>query len=107
MTQVTIYKNDLNECVGFRASGHAGFDEEGYDIVCAAVSVLTIHTVNAIDTYTDDQFEVSSNQEDGVIEFQITDPSKEATLLLNAMILGLQDVAKNYENYIVLKFEEV
>ena len=107
MTQVTIYKNDLNECVGFLASGHAGFDEEGYDIVCAAVSVLTIHTVNAIDTYTDDQFEVSSNQEDGVIEFQITDPSKEATLLLNAMILGLQDVAKNYENYIVLKFEEV
>ena len=69
--------------------------------------MLTIQTVNAIDTYTDDQFEVSSNQEDGVIEFQITDPAKEATLLLNAMILGLQDVAKNYENYIVLKFEEV
>ncbi len=107
MTKVTIYKNELEACVGFKACGHAGFDEEGYDIVCAAVSMLTINTMNAIDTYTDDKFEVSSDEDAGVIEFSIENPSKEATLLLNAMILGLQDVAKNYENYIVLKFEEV
>ncbi len=107
MTKVTIYKNELNECVGFKACGHAGFDEEGYDIVCAAVSILTINTINSIDTYTDDAFDVSSDEDEGVIECAIKNPSKEATLLLNAMILGLQDVAKNYENYIVLKFEEV
>ena len=35
MTKVTIYKNVKNECVGFKALGHAGYAEEGEDIVCA------------------------------------------------------------------------
>ena len=108
MTKVTIYKNDLNACVGFRAYGHAGYDEEGQDIVCAAISVLTINTMNAIEVYTEETFYTTSNEEEGYIEYRVSDrPSKEATLLLNAMILGLKDMAKNYENYIDLKFEEV
>ncbi len=107
MTQVTIYKNELNACVGFQACGHAGYAQEGSDIVCSAVSILTINTINSIDTYTDDKFEVSADEETGRIDFRISNPTKEATLLLNAMILGLEEVAKNYENYIVLKFEEV
>ena len=34
--------------VDFVSKGHAGYAEEGYDIVCAAVSVLIINTVNSI-----------------------------------------------------------
>ena len=40
MIHVAIYQNENKECVGFRTEGHAGYSEEGSDIVCAAVSVL-------------------------------------------------------------------
>ena len=108
MTRVTNFKNELNEYVGFKADGHAGYDEEGQDIVCAAISVLTINTINSLEAFTDEEFEVSSDQEEGCIECRVSDrPAKDATLLLNAMVLGLEMIAENYENYIDLKFEEV
>ena len=108
MTKVTIYKNDLKECVGFRAYGHAGFDDKGQDIVCAAISVLAINTMNAIEAFTDDEFRVTSDEEKGYIDYRIScRPSKDTTLLLKTMILGLESMATNYENYIDLIFEEV
>lgn len=108
MTKVTIYKNEFDECVGFRAYGHAGYDDEGYDIVCAAISVLTINTMNAIEAFTEEDFSVESNEEEGYIDYRVSDrPAKESTLLLNTMILGLESIVENYENYIDLKFEEV
>ncbi len=108
MTRVTIYKNDLNECVGFKAYGHAGHDEEGQDIVCAAISVLTINTINAIEAFAEQKSLVSSNEEEGYIEYRILgSPTNETTLLLKTMILGLEDMETNYENYIDLIFEEV
>ena len=55
MIRVTIYKNEKHECVGFKALGHAGYSENGQDVVCAAVSVLTINTVNAIEIFTQNE----------------------------------------------------
>jgi len=34
--------------VGFELEGHTGFDEEGFDVVCAAVSSAAYMTVNTI-----------------------------------------------------------
>ncbi len=108
MTQVTIYTNELDEIVGFKADGHAGYDDSGYDIVCAAISVLTINTVNAIEAYADDRTSLITDETEGVIEYKLLDrPTAEATLLLNTMVLGLESMVQNYENYIDLKFEEV
>ena len=109
MTKVTIYKNEQNECVGFRAYGHAGYAAEGEDIVCAAISILTINTMNAIEAFTDARCSLVSDDEDGMIDFQIENPSKETTLLLETMILGLQTLEDNedYEDYMDLIFEEV
>ena len=96
MIRVTIYKNEKHQCVGFKAHGHAGFSEEGQDIVCAAVSVLTINTLNAIEKFADDRTSL------------VSDESK-AKLLLDAMVLGLEEIAEdeNYREYMDLTYEEV
>ena len=109
MTEVTIYKNEKNECVGFRAYGHAGYAVEGEDIVCAAISILTINTMNAIEAYTNAKCSLISDDEQGMLDFQIENPTKESTLLLNTMILGLESMVndEDYAEYIDLKFEEV
>ena len=107
MTKVTIYKNVKNECVGFKAFGHAGYAEEGEDIVCAGISVLTINTINSIEALTEAVFTVESDENDGSMNFRIQKATKESTLLLEAMILGLEMMADNYSEYIDLKFREV
>ena len=109
MTKVTIYKNELNECVGFKVYEHAGFAEAGSDIVCSAISILTINTMNAIEQFTDVDFTQDVNEEECMIEFKIDKPTKETTLLLETMVLGLQTLEDNedYEDYIDLIFEEV
>ena len=110
MIRVTIYQNEKKECEGFLAKGHAGFSETGQDIVCAAASVLMINTVNAIETFADDKTSLVSDDMEGLIDFRLqAHPSKEAALLLNAMILGLKEMAddSNYSEYIQVRFEEV
>ena len=34
---------------GFEETGHSGFDEAGHDIVCAAVSAMTMFLINAVE----------------------------------------------------------
>ena len=110
MIRVTIYQNEKKECAGFLAKGHAGFSEAGQDIVCAAASVLMINTVNAIEAFTDDKTSLVSDDMEGLIDFRLADrPGREAALLLEAMILGLETMAddSNYSEYIQVRFEEV
>ena len=110
MIHVAIYENDRKECIGFQTKGHAEYDEMGQDIVCAAVSVLVINTMNAIELYTDDEVSVLSDEDEGIVAFHVNGtPSKEAELLLKTMILGLREMAddENYAEYIDLTFEEV
>ena len=110
MIEVTVYKTMRHEYAGFDMSGHAGYDDIGKDIVCAAVSVLVINTLNSIERFTDDKTSCVSDEETGMISWHLEgNPSKEAGLLLNTMILGLKGMAddENYEEYIDLTFEEV
>lgn len=49
MIQITIYKKPDNQYKGFQVIGHADSVEEGADLVCCSVSVLTINLVNSLD----------------------------------------------------------
>ena len=110
MVEITVYKNTKHQTVGFRTCGHAGYAEEGQDIVCAAISILVINTMNAIEAFTNDKTSLVSDEVSGEIDFLVKgNPSKEAQLLLDAMLLGLQDMADDeiYRNYMDLTYEEV
>ena len=110
MIHVTIYRNEKREYIGFRTNGHAGYREEGQDIVCAAASMLVINTINAIELYTKDETSMVSDDISGIIEYEIKDrPSKEVQLLMKTLVLGLKQMAddENYAEYIDLTFEEV
>ncbi len=110
MIHVVIDQDQAGRFVGFHTDGHADYQETGADIVCAAVSVLVINTVNAIDRYTVDSFSVEEEQESGRIDCRFDHPVSEQTdLLLKTMILGLTDMAhdEQYADYIDLTFQEV
>lgn len=108
MTKIIIYKSK-NQFSGFKCLGHAGYNEYSKDIVCSSISVLVINTINSIEQFTDDKFRVNTDEKSGLIECSFLDSiSSDTVLLMNAMILGLTEIKKQYgKTYIDLKFEEV
>ena len=95
MITVEIRKSG-DSYAGFSSKGHAGYAEEGYDIICAAVSVLTVNTINSIEKFTEDAFKAEAA--DGMVRWKFTEIplSKEANLLMDSLVLGLKDIQENY-----------
>ena len=48
MTKITFLKSE-GVYYGFEESGHAGFAESGDDIVCSAISAMTMLVINTIE----------------------------------------------------------
>lgn len=89
--------------------GHALYDKKGRDIVCAAVSMLIINTLNAIEQFTRDDMTVSADEKIGRIEAVFGGKmSHDAKLLMDALLLGLTETEKTYGNkYLTLTIKEV
>lgn len=85
----------------FIIAGHAGYAEEGEDIVCAAVSALVINAINSIEEFTEDAFTCDCS--DGMIQnWEFTSDVSQATdLLMDSLMLGLSNIQKSYgEEYL-------
>ncbi|MCM1257183.1 MAG: ribosomal-processing cysteine protease Prp [Roseburia sp.] len=108
MTVITIFQDPNDTYRGFSCSGHAGYARAGEDIVCSAISVLTINTINSISSFTDARFSVESDEETGYLEMLLETPvDGGAELLMKSLVLGLQGIQDNYQEYITLNFKEV
>ena len=81
MINITVKKRK-GSYLDFLSKGHAGYAEEGQDIVCAAASILVINTINAIEEFTEDDASLISEDEMGMISYHLNHPSKDAQLLL-------------------------
>ena len=89
MITVTVTKKN-NSYTEFTSKGHAGYAEEGQDIICAAVSVLVINTVNSLETLTHDQ--ISVKKRNGTFFVFLLEPvSEEGRLLMDSLVLGLTE----------------
>jgi len=103
MIKATILHNKEGLAVGFKVENH------GDTHVCAAVSMLTINTVNSITKLTDvSEDDVIANWDDagGFLEFKLKNVGQRnsgAGLLLDALVLGLTDVSQEYPKDIDLK----
>jgi len=117
MTTITIFRDQNKDCIGFEMEGHAGYDVSGNDIVCAAISILAINTQNSIEKFTEDHFGHDADEKAGYMYFMLREnPSSEAKLLLNSMVLGLTQIEEQFggskrsafqKKYLKLKFKEV
>lgn len=106
MITVTVWKEN-GEFRKIESRGHAGFAEQGRDIICAAVSALMVNTVNSIDTFTQDVIHVAS--EDGYLFWEfIVGPGEASRLLMDSLMLGLFQIQESYEKeYLKIIAKEV
>jgi len=98
MTKITIYKDEKQRNRGFAVAGHAGYAKDGKeDIVCAAVSILSINTCNSITKFAGDAYSYKEDEKKGRMQCILNKaPSKEAAVLLSALELGFSQLAESY-----------
>ncbi|MCR5278270.1 MAG: ribosomal-processing cysteine protease Prp [Lachnospiraceae bacterium] len=103
MTTISFYLDEHDKLMGFEAKDHAGFANSGKDIVCSAISVLTINTINSFDELLHADVSLKSDETTGYIDFKVTDYDNEsAQLLLKSLKLGLEGVCESYPKYLKL-----
>lgn len=92
---------------GFELKGHADSGEYGQDIVCAAVSVLSINTVNSLEKLAGAVLDKEADEENGgLLRVIVADSdldSPKVQLLLESLELGLRDIEVSYHEYIHVK----
>ncbi len=107
MINITVKKRN-GSYLDFSSRGHAGYAEEGQDIVCAAVSALIITTVNSLDEFTEEKVEVGEDDGYVSIHFKTNPNTERGKLLMDSLILGLTEIEHSYNNrYLTVRVKEV
>ena len=90
--------------------GHAEYARKGKpDVLCAAISALTIGTINSLEELAGERLKTIQNEETGFLrcDFESTLQEK-SVFLMDSMVFSLENISREYgEKYLQVKFEEV
>lgn len=114
MIKITFYKRD-GIYYRFKETGHSGLAESGDDVLCAAISAMTMLIINAVEvTYASDiDYTIDDNTADITVSSlealpeHATDECKQFAIsgLFEAYFLQLMDLTEEYYDY--LSVEEI
>ena len=109
MTKVQFFKRD-GIYFGFEEIGHAGYAEAGEDIVCAAISAMTMLIINAVEVTYASNIDYTIDEETsnikvmayGALPDNESDEKKRYAIsgLIEAYFYQLNDMLDDYYEYI-------
>ena len=79
-------------------SGHANYAANGEDIICAAVTALSVTLVKSIDDLTDGKIEYDVRP--GWVDIKYGNLSEKAKALVDSFFIGICLVADEFPGYI-------
>lgn len=79
-------------------SGHAGYAAGGKDIICAAVTALSITLFKSLTDLTEDKIEYDIQP--GWVDIKYRDLSEKAKALVDSFFIGICLVADEFPGYI-------
>lgn len=79
-------------------SGHANYAANGEDIICAAVTALSVTLVKSIDDLTDGKIEY--DVQPGWVDIKYGDLSEKAKTLVDSFFIGICLIADEFPGYI-------
>ncbi|WP_251861825.1 ribosomal-processing cysteine protease Prp [Clostridium sp. Marseille-Q2269] len=104
-----IFEKENNNIVLVKMSGHAESTDEGYDMVCSAISAISITIANGITEVL--KVKPLIEKKDGFLSIDLRSCTKEdihkCQILMDTMLLGVKSIELNYGEYIKLTIEEV
>lgn len=109
MTKVVFFRND-GIFYGFREQGHTGYGEEGYDILCAALSSMSMLIINSVNVvfageldYAVDEgaTEIMVQSKSALPEFEEDERKRYAISgLFMSYYIQLNDLMEEYYDYL-------
>ena len=104
MTTVQVWR-DENGVTGLKVKGHAGYAEEGSDIVCAAASILITTCANALESVAGVTPVLKVVEEPALIAVSLPEDlspeqDHDARIILNTCMQGFDDIAAQYPRYL-------
>ena len=107
MTKVEIFRKNGN-IIGYKASGHSGYSEQGSDIICSAISTSLQMTLLGIQEVL--KLKVDFKINDGFLDVDLKNISQDkltqTNILTEAMAIFLKELTKQYPKYIRLVEKE-
>lgn len=91
---VFLVKNDAFS--GFDISGHSGAAPAGKDIVCAAVSAMTMLVVNTICVEFGKKAETTENADTATVSFRLLEKDNASEGLIRSFYNELAAIEKDY-----------
>lgn len=89
---------------GYKVSGHAGYAEEGSDIICSSISSLTQAPVIGLEKHLNLHPSSLVNQEDGILEVALNSaPTDMTQAILMTMFYSVDSVARQCPQYVRIK----
>ncbi len=104
MTKAVFYEKD-EKLIGFLIREHSGYDEEGYDIVCASVSSAAYLTANTLTEIVGAAADIDLRE--AYFEFILKDKFNEGQSHLQGLRLHLSSLAGDYSEFISCQTETV
>lgn len=109
MTVIQIIKNN-KIIMGFSASGHSGYAEEGSDIVCAAISVTLQNACIGILKVLGLKADYRQKKKEATLLLKLSEKNtpgqmEKAQIVLQTMIETLKEIQEQHGSY--LKVEEI
>ena len=101
MIKVDIYYDQKGFINEYSVSGHADSVDEGFDNVCAMVSLTTQLPVLGLEQHLKRKLKYSMKVEEGTLQVKLVDaPDALSQAILQTMVLGLENLKKEYPKYI-------
>ena len=108
MVSLEVTRNEQGMITGYRVSGHAGYAEEGEDIICSAVSALTQAPLMGLERHLKLKPTYAVKQEEGILEVALNSAPNDLTeAILMTMLLGVESIAKQCPKYVRIKEHHV
>ncbi len=109
MTTISVYRKGAS-IVKYVVKGHTGYNSEGEDIVCSAVSTTATHTLNGLTDVV--KITVGYEIRDAYLECIVPEnlsesERKQSDVLLEAMYLTFKNLEEQYKEYITIIDMEV
>lgn len=115
MTKVVFYRQN-GVFYGFREVGHAGYGEFGSDIVCSALSAMTMLMINTMETVwgvdvdydiDDETADITVTVKEALMEYATSDERQYAVSgLIEGYYYQLMDMLEEYSDYLDVEAEE-
>jgi len=110
MVIFTIFRDVQKQISGFEIKGHAGYAEEGSDIVCSAVSAIAQTALLGLQQVAGLTFPFI--REKGWMKCILpkdisAEKRRDSRIILDTMYVGIKSMVKGYSKYIIIEERQV